>query len=131
MAEKPSVATDYRGLERYSVLLRKKARPRMLIRIENATITSAVGHLVELRIPTGTNGKKLLGISLFCLQYDDFELQAIEKTEGGSNMYSLFVARSDCIVNACDAGQEGELIFKYIMKISKIEKPICVCGCNR
>ena len=57
---------------------------------------------------------------------DDFELQAIEKTEGRLK-HVLALCRKkeyDCIVNACDAGREGELIFKYIMEIGKIEKPI-------
>ena len=28
------------------------------------------------------------------------------------------------IINACDAGREGELIFQYIMDIGKIKKPV-------
>jgi len=50
---------------------------------EKATITSAVGHLVELKMPTGSNGKKLpWNFNVLPSIPQQFELQAIDKTEG-------------------------------------------------
>ena len=130
IAEKPSVATDLsKALKGVLGTFEKKGKTKDAQHYvsENATITSAVGHLVELKMPTGTNGKKLpWNFSVLPAIPDDFELQAIEKTEGRLK-HVLALCRKkeyDCIVNACDAGREGELIFKYIMEIGKIEKPI-------
>ena len=61
IAEKPSVATDLsKALKGVLGTFEKKGKTKDAQQYvsENATITSAVGHLVELKMPTGTNGKK-------------------------------------------------------------------------
>lgn len=130
IAEKPSVATDLsKALKEVLGTFEKKGKTKDAQHFvsESATITSAVGHLVELKMPTGANGKKLpWNFSVLPAIPKIFELQAIEKTEGRLK-HILALCRKkefDCIVNACDAGREGELIFKYIMEIGKIDKPI-------
>jgi DNA topoisomerase-3 len=62
IAEKPSVATDLSKalagkLGKFSK--KGKSRDAQYFENDNAAITSAVGHLVELKMPTGPNGKNL------------------------------------------------------------------------
>ena len=130
IAEKPSVATALsKDLAKKLGKFEKKGKSRdaQYFENENAMITSAVGHLVELKMPTGPNGKNLpWKFDVLPAIPDHFELQPIEQTEGRLK-HVLKLAKSKAvteIVNACDAGREGELIFQYIMDIGKIEKPI-------
>ena len=130
IAEKPSVATDLsRALSKKLGKFTKKGRSRdsQHFESESAYITSAVGHLVELKMPTGPNGKNLpWKFDVLPAIPKVFELQPIEKTEARLK-HVLSLARKkdvDLIVNACDAGREGELIFQYIMDIGKIQKPV-------
>ena len=130
IAEKPSVATDLsKALNKTLGAFEKKGKTKDAQHFvsDKATITSAVGHLVELKMPTGSNGKKLpWNFNVLPSIPEEFELQPIERTEGRlKHILSLCRKREyDCIVNACDAGREGELIFKYIMQIGKIDKPV-------
>ncbi len=130
IAEKPSVATDLsRALSKSLGKFEKKGKSRDAQYFENdhAAITSAVGHLVELKMPTGPNGKNLpWKFEVLPAIPDTFELQPIEQSEGRLK-HILSLARRkdiDLIVNACDAGREGELIFQYILDIGGIDKPV-------
>jgi DNA topoisomerase-3 len=130
IAEKPSVATDLsRALAKKLGKFTKKGKSRDAQYFENeqAAITSAVGHLVELKMPTGPNGKNLpWKFEVLPAIPKKFELQPIEKTEARlKHVLSLAKKKEfDVIVNACDAGREGELIFQYIMDIGDIRKPV-------
>ena len=78
-------------------------------------------------MPTGPNGKNLpWHFKELPAIPKKFELQPIEQTHNRLK-HVLGLAKKkefDVIINACDAGREGELIFQYIMDIGKIEKPI-------
>ena len=130
IAEKPSVATDLsKALASRLGKFEKKGKSRdaQYFENENAAITSAVGHLVELKMPTGPNGKNLpWKFDVLPAIPKTFELQPIEKTEARlKHVLSLAKKKDfDVIVNACDAGREGELIFQYIMDIGNIQKPV-------
>ncbi len=130
IAEKPSVATDLskalaKRLGKFSK--KGKSRDAQYFESENAAITSAVGHLVELKMPTGENGKNLpWNFKVLPAIPQKFELQPIERTENRLR-HVLGLARKkefDVLINACDAGREGELIFQYITEIGKIQKPV-------
>ncbi|MEN8694249.1 MAG: DNA topoisomerase III [Akkermansiaceae bacterium] len=130
IAEKPSVATDLsKALAKTLGKFTKKGKSRdaQYFENDNAMITSAVGHLVELKMPTGPNGKNLpWKFDVLPAIPKKFDLQPIEQTEGRLR-HVLKLARSKAvteIVNACDAGREGELIFQYIIDIGKIDKPV-------
>lgn len=130
IAEKPSVATDLsKALAKSLGKFQKKGKSRDAQYFENdqAAITSAVGHLVELKMPTGPNGKNLpWNFDVLPAIPRKFELQPIEQSAGRLK-HVLSLARKKeyhTIVNACDAGREGELIFQYIMEIGKIDKPV-------
>ncbi len=129
IAEKPSVQTDLaRVLGRELGKFEKKGKDRnSYFENDTAIVTSAVGHLVELKMPEGPNGKKLpWGIKHLPVIPDKFELQPIEKSETRLNLLLRLIKRKevDEIINACDAGREGELIFRYIMALAKVDKPL-------
>ncbi len=130
IAEKPSVATDLsRALSSPLGKFEKKGKSRDSHYFENdhAVITSAVGHLVELKMPTGPNGKNLpWKFDVLPAIPKRFELQPAEESEGRLRHVLKQARRKDVglIVNACDAGREGELIFQYIMDIGGIDKPV-------
>ena len=130
IAEKPSVATDLsKALSKRLGKFDKKGKSRDATYFlnETAAITSAVGHLVELKMPTGPNGKNLpWNFDVLPAIPKNFELQPIEQSAGRLKHVLALAKKSefDVIVNACDAGREGELIFQYIMDIGKINKPV-------
>ena len=130
IAEKPSVATDLsKALSKQLGKFFKKGKSRDATYFKNdqAAITSAVGHLVELKMPTGPNGKKLpWNFKVLPAIPNNFDLQPIEQSAGRlKHVLSLAKKKDyDIIVNACDAGREGELIFQYIMDIGGIKKPV-------
>ncbi len=130
IAEKPSVATDLsKALAKTLGKFEKKGKSRDAQYFENdkAMITSAVGHLIELKMPTGPNGKNLpWKFDVLPAIPTDFALQPIEQTEGRLKHVLSLARKKDVteIVNACDAGREGELIFQYIMDYGKIQKPV-------
>ncbi|QTN33847.1 topoisomerase C-terminal repeat-containing protein [Akkermansiaceae bacterium] len=129
IAEKPSVMNDLaKALAKALGKFDKVGSGRDIhYENDNAIITSAVGHLVELRMPMGPNGKKLpWKFDVLPAIPDAFDLDPIEQSEPKLKKVLKLAKRKDVdlIVNACDAGREGELIFRYIMEIGKIDKPM-------
>jgi len=55
-----------------------------------------------------------------------FELAPLEKSEQRLNLLLRLMKRKDVsgLINACDAGREGELIFRYIVQHARVKKPI-------
>ncbi len=129
IAEKPSVMTDLaKVLSKALGKFEKQGSGRdVYFESDDAVITSAVGHLVELRMPMGPNGKKLpWKFDVLPAIPDRFELDPIEDSEARLKQVLKLAKRKDVdlIVNACDAGREGELIFRYIIEIGGIQKPV-------
>lgn len=129
IAEKPSVMNDLaKALNKALGKFEKVGSGRDIhYENDNAVITSAVGHLVELRMPMGPNGKKLpWKFEVLPAIPETFTLDPIEQSEAKLKKVLKFAKRKDVdlIVNACDAGREGELIFRYIMEIGNIDKPV-------
>lgn len=121
IAEKPSVAADL------SKVLGKFKKEDSYFENDTMIIAAAVGHIVELFMPDDID-KKLKWWSLKTLPIipEKFELKPIEKTKDRLKELTKLMARKDVdeIINACDAGREGELIFAYIYEITKCKKPI-------
>jgi DNA topoisomerase-3 len=112
IAEKPSVMNDLSMALAKDLGKFKKVGAGRDIHYENddAIITSAVGHLVELRMPMGPNGKKLpWKFDVLPAIPESFTLDPIEKSEPKLKKVLKFAKRKDVdlIVNACDAGREG------------------------
>src|SRR5713101_1587632 len=121
IAEKPSVASDLaRALGGF-----KKHDDHF--ENDRYIISSAIGHLVELALPSELDVKR--GKWTFAnlpIIPDEFELKPIEKSKARFNALKRLIQRKDVelLINACDAGREGELIFRYLVKLSGSKKPI-------
>lgn len=122
IAEKPSVAADLaRALGRV---------PKHGDHFENDehVISHALGHLVELQMPEDIDKKKYGYWRLETLPIipPKFDLKPIESSKSRFNALKKLMARKDVsqIINACDAGREGELIFAYLYQITKCRLPV-------
>ncbi|MDR2678461.1 MAG: DNA topoisomerase III, partial [Zoogloeaceae bacterium] len=91
-------------------------------------VSSAIGHLLELACPEEYEVKRgKWTFSHLPVIPPRFDLKPIEKTESRLKALTRLIKRKDIdgIVNACDAGREGELIFNYIVQHTKTQKPVC------
>jgi len=126
IAEKPSVANDLSRVLGKDPAIGKFEKKKDFFENDNYLISSAVGHLVEQALPTTADGKSLPW-KFDCLPVipEEFALQAIDGNKERLNLLIRLMKRKDVseIINACDAGREGELIFRYIMKLSGVDKP--------
>lgn len=126
IAEKPSVALDLSRALTKLPGVGKFAKEKDYFESENYIISSAVGHLVELCMPNAQSGVKLKwSFEHLPVMPDHFDLQPIEGNKSRLNLLIKLMKRKDVdeIINACDAGREGELIFRYVVQISGVEKP--------
>src|SRR5947208_1671848 len=121
IAEKPSVASDLaRALGGF-----KKEGDHF--ENDRYIIASAIGHLVELALTSELDVKRgKWSFANLPIIPDEFELKPIEKTKARFNTLKRLIQRKDVdlLINACDAGREGELIFRYLVKLSGSKKPI-------
>jgi DNA topoisomerase-3 len=124
IAEKPSVATDLS-----KVLGRFKKAADGVYENDDYVISAAVGHLVELFMPEDIDKAKygFWRLGELPIIPDKFKLKPIDDKRGKErlNMLKALMKRDDIdgILNACDAGREGELIFTYIYELAKCKKP--------
>ena len=120
IAEKPSVALDLtRALGRFE----KKGE---FFENDEFIVASAIGHLVELALPSELDKKRgKWSFQNLPIIPEEFELKPIAKTETRFNLLKRLIKRTDVdlVINACDAGREGELIFRYLMKLAGGTKP--------
>src|SRR5947207_14998779 len=121
IAEKPSVASDLaRALGGF-----KKQDDHF--ENERFIISSSLGHLVELCLPKELDVKRgKWSFAKLPIIPDEFDLKPIDKTKARFNMLKRLMQQKDVdlLINACDAGREGELIFRYLVKLSGVKKPI-------
>jgi DNA topoisomerase III len=121
IAEKPSVAADI------SRAMGGFTRKGEYFESDEYVLSSAVGHLLELTLPPEHDVKKgKWSFANLPVVPPHFDLAPIERSETRLNVLLKLLKRKDVtgIVNACDAGREGELIFRYIAQYSKTKKPI-------
>jgi DNA topoisomerase-3 len=121
IAEKPSVASDI------AKALGGFAKAHDYFESDSFVLSSAVGHLLELCLPEGAEVKR--GKWTFAhlpVIPDHFDLRPIEKSESRLKELERLIKRKDVdrLINACDAGREGELIFRYIVQHAQAKKPI-------
>jgi DNA topoisomerase-3 len=120
IAEKPSVANDIARV--IGGCVKKDDHHEN----DEYVIGSAVGHLLELCVPEEYDIKRGKW-SFTHLPHipPHFDLRPIVKSEARLKSLAKLIRRKDisAIVNACDAGREGELIFRYIMQYTKAKQP--------
>ncbi len=121
IAEKPSVMNDIAkalgGCTKYDDYQES----------DTHVITSAIGHVLTIIAPEQYDVKRgKWSFANLPVVPPHFDLEPIPKTETRLKAVVRLIKRKDInnIVNACDAGREGELIFRYIAQYSKTDKPI-------
>ncbi|QID16307.1 DNA topoisomerase III [Nitrogeniibacter mangrovi] len=121
IAEKPSVAQDIaRALGGFT-------RQKDYFESDDYVLSSAVGHLLELAVPPDEEVKRgKWSFAHLPVIPSRFALQPIKKSEDRLKLLTRLIKRKDVesLVNACDAGREGELIFNFIVEHSKTKKPV-------
>src|SRR5690349_18466179 len=121
IAEKPSVAGDIaKALGGFS-------KHDEYFESDNYVLSSAVGHLLELCVPEQFEVKKgKWTFNALPMIPPHFDLRPIEKSESRLKVLVKLIKRKDvdALVNACDAGREGELIFRNIVQHTKARQPI-------
>src|SRR5438874_2752620 len=121
IAEKPSVGRDIA-----SAMPGAFAKHEGYLESDGMIITWAVGHLVELVAPDEYGFVKWR-MSDLPIVPDKFKLAPRDtKAKKQLDLIHKLIKREDVddIVNACDAGREGELIFAYTLETSKTKKPV-------
>ncbi|WP_068635655.1 DNA topoisomerase III [Thauera butanivorans] len=121
IAEKPSVAQDIaRALGGFT-------KEKDYYESDEYVLSSAVGHLLELAVPEEFEVKR--GKWTFAhlpVIPPHFAVKPIEKTEDRLKLLTRLIKRKDVtgLINACDAGREGELIFNFIAQHAGTKKPM-------
>ncbi len=125
IAEKPSVAQDI--VRAITPAAGKFEKHDEYFESEEWLVTSAVGHLVEIQAPEEFDVKRgKWSFANLPVIPPYFDLKPIDKTKTRLNAIVKLAKRKDvgAIVNACDAGREGELIFRLIQQYAKSQHPV-------
>jgi DNA topoisomerase-3 len=125
IAEKPSVAQDI--VRAITPTAGKFEKHDEYFESDEWIVTSAVGHLVEIQAPEEFDVKRgKWSFANLPVIPPYFDLKPIDKTKTRLNAIVKLAKRKDvsAMVNACDAGREGELIFRLIQQYSKAKHPV-------
>ncbi len=121
ITEKPSVAADVaRALGGF-------VKHDDYYESDHYVLSSAIGHLLELACPEEYEVKRgKWSFAHLPVIPPHFALQPIAKSEPRLKLLVRLIRRRDVsgLVNACDAGREGELIFTYITQHAGSGKPV-------
>ncbi|WP_137891668.1 DNA topoisomerase III [Ramlibacter sp. 2FC] len=115
IAEKPSVAQDI--VRALTPVAGKFEKHEDHFENDHYVVTSAVGHLVEIQAPEQFDVKRgKWSFAHLPVIPPYFDLKPVDKTKSRLNAVVRQAKRKDVgsLVNACDAGREGELIFRLI-----------------
>jgi DNA topoisomerase-3 len=121
LAEKPSVAADIaRALGGFD-------KVHDYFENDEYVLSSAVGHLLELHEPEEYEVKRgKWSFAHLPVIPPHFDLRPIERSHARLKVLEKLIKRKDVgqLINACDAGREGELIFRYIVQHTDARQPI-------
>ncbi len=121
IAEKPSVARDL------ARVLGVRAAGKACFTGQDRVITWCIGHLVELDEPSSYDARwKAWRMDTLPMLPTEFRLRAVPSTREQLQAVSdlLRDRRFSEVVNACDAGREGELIFRYVYQLAGSSLPV-------
>ena len=121
IAEKPSVANDI------AKTLGGFTKHDEYFESDEYVLSSAVGHLLEIAVPEEYDVKRgKWSFTHLPMIPPHFALNPIAKTESRLKVLSKLIKRKDVttLINACDAGREGELIFRLIAQYTKAKQPV-------
>jgi DNA topoisomerase-3 len=120
ITEKPSVAGDI------AKALGGFKKGKDYYENERYLISWAVGHLFELAVPASMKEQDKWDMKKLPIMPIEFDLEPAEKMSGRVNVLRRLIRDKNVseIINACDAGREGELIFRYITQYARTKKTI-------
>src|SRR5881398_3549931 len=121
IAEKPSVANDI------AKALGGFTKHDEYFESDQYVLSSAVGHLLEIAVPEEYDVKRgKWSFTHLPMIPPYFALNPIAKTESRLKVLNKLIKRKDVttLINACDAGREGELIFRLIAQNAKAKQPV-------
>jgi DNA topoisomerase III len=121
IAEKPSVANDI------AKTLGGFTKHDEYFESDEYVLSSAVGHLLEIAVPEEYDVKRgKWSFAHLPMIPPFFALNPIAKTEARLKVLNKLIKRKDVtgLINACDAGREGELIFRLIAQNAKAKQPV-------
>jgi DNA topoisomerase III len=122
IAEKPSVALDITR-----ALPEKFQKEEGFYEGTETVVSYAIGHLVGIANPKAMDDRfKQWSLEHLPFLPEQFAITPIGKTKGQLNVLAKLLKRKDIktVINGCDAGREGELIFRYIVQYVSETKPI-------
>ena len=125
IAEKPSVAQDI--VRALTATAGKFEKHDEYFESDAYVVSSAVGHLVEIQAPEEFDVKRgKWSFANLPVIPPHFDLKPVDKTKTRLNAVVKLAKRRDVdkIINACDAGREGELIFRLIEQYAGGAKPL-------
>ncbi len=125
IAEKPSVAQDI--VRALTPVAGKFEKHDEYFESDTYVVSSAVGHLVEIQAPEQYDVKRgKWSFAHLPVIPPHFDLKPVDKTKTRLNAVVKLAKRKDVdkLVNACDAGREGELIFRLIEQYAGGAKPL-------
>ena len=120
IAEKPSVAQDI--VRALTPVDGKFEKHDEYFESDHYVVSSAVGHLVEIKAPEEFDVKRgKWSFANLPVIPPHFDLNPIDKSKGRLNALVKLIKRKDVttLINACDAGREGELIFRLIAQYAQ------------
>lgn len=121
ITEKPQVARDI------ARVLGIKNKRQSYFEGDGVKITWCFGHMCELKMPEQYNPDwKRWKMGLLPMIPGDFKLNIKKDVKEHWTQVEALLKSKDItsVVNACDAGREGELIFRYAYQYAKCQKPI-------
>ena len=125
IAEKPSVAQDI--VRALTPVAGKFEKHDEYFENDSYVVSSAVGHLVEIQAPEQYDVKRgKWSFTHLPVIPPHFDLKPVDKTKTRLNAVVKLAKRKDVsqLINACDAGREGELIFRLIEQYAGGAKPL-------
>ena len=125
IAEKPSVAQDI--VRALTPTAGKFEKHDEYFESDTYVVSSAVGHLVEIQAPEEFDVKRgKWSFAHLPVIPPHFDLKPVDKTKTRLNAVVKLAKRKDVgqLINACDAGREGELIFRLIEQYAGGAKPL-------
>jgi DNA topoisomerase-3 len=121
ITEKPSMGRDV------AAALGATRRGEGYLEGKDDIITWCIGHLVELDDPENYDPVwKSWRMETLPIIPEEFKYHASERTKDQFNVIKTLLGRDDVtrIVNAADAGREGELIFDLVYTLARSRKPV-------
>ncbi|WP_428261069.1 DNA topoisomerase 3 [Haliangium sp.] len=121
VAEKPSMARDI------ARVVGAKTKRDGYLEGDGVWVSWCIGHLAELCEPHEYDPKwKSWSPELLPILPESFSLRP--SSSGRAHLRTLHglmrTPRVTALVNGCDAGREGELIFRYVYQLGRVSKPV-------